>query len=281
MLICKNKSIFCAEYDILSFAIVVKNRVRNGITTLKGQVMEIFLVLTFLFCVGSTLGWCIELVFRRIVHKKWINPGFLVGPYLPLYGVGLIFLFAVCMFDYSFIEQPVLRDLFVILVITVLMTVIEYITGLIFIKGMKVKLWDYSDRKFNIQGIICPLFTLFWGIIGAVYYFFIHSAILGMVQWFTANIAYSFVIGMFFGVFVLDLIYSFKVVAKIKKFATEKQIVVKYEALKLSIREKADEFKQKVHYVFPMRSSNDFEKELDNYMQKDLEKVKNSSESKK
>ena len=102
-----------------------------------------------------------------------------------------------------------------------------------------------------------------------------------MVQWFTANIAYSFVIGMFFGVFVLDLIYSFKVVAKIKKFATEKQIDVKYEALKLSIREKADEFKQKVHYVFPMRSSNDLEKELDNYMQKDLQKVKNSSESKK
>lgn len=230
--------------------------------------MEVFLVLTFLFCVGSTLGWVIELVFRRIVHKKWINPGFLVGPYLPLYGTGLIFLFVVCRFDYSFIQNEVLRSLFVILVITFLMTLIEYITGIIFIKGMNVKLWDYSDRKGNIQGIICPLFTFFWGVIGAIYYLFIDKAIFGMVEWFTANIAYSFVIGMFFGVFILDMVYSFKVVAKIKKFAAEKKIVVKYEALKLSIREKANEFKQRVHYVFPMRSESGLEKELDAYCEK-------------
>lgn len=230
-----------------------------------GAMMEIFLVLTFLFCIGSMTGWVIELIFRRLVHKKWINPGFLVGPYLPLYGIGLLFLFGVCSIDYSFIENKILRDIFVIALITVLMTLVEYITGLIFIKGMKVKLWDYSDRKGNIQGIICPLFTLFWGILGAVYYFFVHKAILGMVNWFTANIMYSFIIGMFFGVFVLDNIYSFKLVAKIKKFAKEKEIVVKYETLKLSIREKANEFKQRVHYIFPLRSANGLEKELDTY----------------
>ena len=92
-----------------------------------------------------------------------------------------------------------------------------------------------------------------------------HKAILGMVNWFTANIMYSFIIGMFFGVFVLDNIYSFKLVAKIKKFAKEKEIVVKYETLKLSIREKANEFKQRVHYIFPLRSANGLEKELDTY----------------
>ena len=41
-------------------------------------------------------------------------------------------------------------------------TLIEYFAGLIFIKGMHVKLWDNSDEKFNIQGIICPKFTFFW-----------------------------------------------------------------------------------------------------------------------
>lgn len=228
--------------------------------------MEIFLILTFLFCVGSMLGWCIELVFRRTVHKKWINPGFLVGPYLPLYGSGLVLLFVVCRFDYSFITEPVVRDIFVILVITVLMTLIEYFTGLIFIKGMKVKLWDYSDRKFNIQGIICPLFTFFWGVLGAVYYLFIDKMIFGMVQWFSANIIYSFFVGIFFGVFLIDMIYSFNVVSKIKKFATEKSIVVKYESLKLSIREKAAELKQRAHYVFPFKSHNDFNFELDSYL---------------
>lgn len=48
--------------------------------------MNFFLAMAFLFFVGSILGWGIELVFRRIVHHKWINPGFCIGPYVPIYG---------------------------------------------------------------------------------------------------------------------------------------------------------------------------------------------------
>ena len=50
------------------------------------------LFLQFIFFVGCTLGWILELFFRRIVHGKWVNPGFLVGPYLPIYGFGLVIL---------------------------------------------------------------------------------------------------------------------------------------------------------------------------------------------
>lgn len=49
--------------------------------------MNVFLTLAFLFFIGSIIGWLMELVFRKIISSgKWINPGFLVGPYLPLYG---------------------------------------------------------------------------------------------------------------------------------------------------------------------------------------------------
>ena len=56
--------------------------------------MNIFLTLAFLFFIGATLGWVLELLFRRFFssanpERKWINPGFCVGPYLPLYGCGL------------------------------------------------------------------------------------------------------------------------------------------------------------------------------------------------
>jgi len=44
--------------------------------------MSIFLILAFLFTVGSFLGWCLEIVFRRITSKKFVNPGFLSGPWL-------------------------------------------------------------------------------------------------------------------------------------------------------------------------------------------------------
>ena len=61
--------------------------------------IRIFLHLTFLFMVGSILGWVMELIFRRIVHKKWVNPGFLKGPYLPIYGIGLVILYIVAIFE--------------------------------------------------------------------------------------------------------------------------------------------------------------------------------------
>ena len=47
--------------------------------------MRIVLSFIFIFYIGSTCGWILELFFRRIVHGKWVNPGFLIGPYLPIY----------------------------------------------------------------------------------------------------------------------------------------------------------------------------------------------------
>ena len=51
--------------------------------------MNTFLKLAFLFYIGSSLGWVLELFFRRFIsgnnpERKWINPGFMVGPYVPL-----------------------------------------------------------------------------------------------------------------------------------------------------------------------------------------------------
>ena len=56
--------------------------------------MSIFLIYAYLFFLGSLLGWGIEVIYRRFFSKvnperNWINPGFCVGPYLPLYGTGL------------------------------------------------------------------------------------------------------------------------------------------------------------------------------------------------
>lgn len=52
--------------------------------------MNLFLTLAFLFFIGATTGWAIEVLFRRFLssanpERKWINPGFCTGPYLPLY----------------------------------------------------------------------------------------------------------------------------------------------------------------------------------------------------
>ena len=202
--------------------------------------MNFFLKLAFLFCIGSLLGWCIEVLCRRFFSaKKWINPGFLVGPYLPLYGFSLCTLYLLAMLEeFIPISFPVLRKLVLFAVMALCVTAIEYVTGLIFIKRLKIKLWDYSDCWGNVDGVICPLFTFFWALLSAAYYFLIHPHILGALEWLAQNLAFSFFIGVFYGVFAIDLVHSTRFLAVIRRFADDKKIVVRYEELKEHISEK-------------------------------------------
>lgn len=227
--------------------------------------MKTFITLCLLFIVGGSCGWAIELFFRRFVHKKWVNPGFLAGPCLPLYGTGVVFLYIICSLDYSFIANEVWRAVFVIALITVVMTLVEYVTGLIFIVGLKVKLWDYSKRPGNIQGIICPLFTFFWGVIGAAYCLFVHPLLMKAVAWINLNEIYSFFIGMYYGVLVIDIFYSFNVVNKIRAWAKEKNVTVKLEEFRLSVKLKAEQIKQKTNFLLSFKTKNSLNEELDDY----------------
>ena len=190
------------------------------------------LVILFLFFIGCIMGWCIEVIFRKFFSKsnpshKWINPGFLIGPYLPLYGSGLVILYLLSLIHIDAVDShPVLQKILIILIMTIAMTVVEYIVGRIFIIGMNIKLWDYSDEWGNIQGIICPLFSFFWGLIAALYYFFLHPHILNAVYWLADHLTFSFFIGFFYGVFVIDCVVSFNLMNKVKKFAKENDLIV-------------------------------------------------------
>ena len=231
--------------------------------------MVIFLELALIFVIGSLLGWVLELFYRRAAHGRWINPGFFVGPYVPLYGVGLVGLFLLCSIDYSFIASSAWRTVFVIALITVSMTLIEYITGLVFIKGLKVKLWDYSNQWGNVQGIICPLFTFFWGAIGAFYYLVLHSRIIGAIEFLANHIEFSFFIGVFFGVFAVDIVYSFKIVARITEWAKVNGLTVKYEKFKLSVRLSGEKIKEKVRFLFSLGPAAKLGEKLDEYKSQD------------
>ncbi len=222
--------------------------------------MNLFLILSFLFFIGAVSGWGIELLFRRFLssanpERKWINPGFCTGPYLPLYGFGLCFLYLIASLE-SLPFMEVLRYpkvmLFVIMAIT--MTVLEYIAGIFLLKVAHLRLWDYSREWGNINGLICPKFSLIWASLGAAYYFLVHPKILDTLRWFSENLAFSFVIGLFFGVFLIDLSHSLEIAGKLKKFAAENHVVVRYEHLKLQIRKAYEEKKQKYPFFAPFRS---------------------------
>ena len=128
--------------------------VRNCLK-ITGELMNLFLTLAFLFCIGSVLGWGLEVLFRRFFSAHhWVNPGFLVGPYLPLYGSSLCILYLLAMLEPLIpVENAWGRKLLLFVLMALAITLVEYIAGLIFIRGMKIKLWDYSER-FSVQSTI-------------------------------------------------------------------------------------------------------------------------------
>lgn len=220
--------------------------------------MKIPLMLAFLFFVGSTIGWVIELVFRRFFssnnpERKWINPGFLVGPCIPLYGFSLCILFVLASLESSLqIENAALRKLLLFAVMALCVTALEYIVGLISLKYMKVRLWDYSNNWGNIQGIICPKFSFFWVLLSAAYYFLVHPRILTALDWLSRNLAFSFGLGFFFGVFVVDFVYSSHILVKIRSFARENDIIVRLEELREDIRKNRADRREKTRFFVSM-----------------------------
>lgn len=206
--------------------------------------MKYVVIVSTLFVIGSLLGWVIELFFRRFVsQKKWMNPGFLTGPYLPIYGFGVVVLYIVSNINFGITLNTVWDIIIRILVIGVGMTVIEFIAGLIFIKGFKVKLWDYSDRKGNIMGIICPSFSLIWLAVGSLYYFLLNPILVEGITWISENLIYTYFVGMVLGAMIVDFAYSIHLATKLKEY---KELAdLRFEDFKKELKSRVAKFHKK------------------------------------
>lgn len=208
----------------------------------------------------------LELCYRRLAHGKWINPGFLTGPCLPLYSSGLIILYSFCELRLPFTASPAQRKAVLIILLAVTLTLLEYITGIIFTSFFHVKLWDYSARPANIQGIICPLFSLIWAAAGAVYVLFVHPLVERLMLWLTNKALFSFFAGIYIGFLIIDIVYSFRLVTKIKAFADEQQLLIKYEGFKLSIAKRAEHIRELRAFILPFHSPAGLHAELESYI---------------
>lgn len=243
--------------------------------------MNLFLVIAFLFAVGSGIGWGLEVIYRRFFSasnpkRKWINPGFLIGPYLPLYGCSLVVLFLLSQMEPIMpIENMVLRKFTLFIVMALVITAVEYFTGLIFIVKMNIKLWDYSDNFGNIKGIICPKYTFFWWLLSAFYYFLINPHIINALNWLSENLAFSFFIGVFYGIFIIDLVSSAKIMDKIRKYAKDNDIIVLIEELKKQIFTYKEEKAESKKFLLALYSSESLLEHLKKYNESRRESRKN------
>ena len=206
--------------------------------------MKYLVIVSTLFVIGSLVGWLIELFFRRFVsQKKWMNPGFLTGPYLPIYGFGVVVLYGVSNIPLGI--NIVAWDVVVrILIIGVGMTLIEFIAGLIFIKGFGIKLWDYSNRKGNIMGIICPIFSLAWLVVGSLYYFLLNPLLVEGITWISENLIYTYFVGGVMGMMLVDFSYSIHLATKLKEFKELGDL--RFEDFKKELKKKINNLKEEI-----------------------------------
>ena len=175
-----------------------------------------------LFVIYSFLGWCLEVGVKLYEDHKFVNRGFLIGPYCPIYGFGAVFM---SIFLQRYLEDPL--ALFILIVVSC--SILEYTTSYILEKLFHTRWWDYTNRKFHINGRICLETMCLFAAFGMLVMYVVTPFFLHLFQQISPNIL-ILLAGILFFCFVLDCVVSFSVMNQIKnvsKTTQEKQLLFK------------------------------------------------------
>ena len=173
--------------------------------------MEIVCKYFLLFLFYSFLGWILEMVVCSIADKKVVNRGFLIGPYCPIYGSGCLLIISLL---HKYQDDPFTLFIMAIIVCSLL----EYFTSYIMEKLFKSRWWDYSDRRFNINGRICLDNLVLFGILGLLIFYVANPFFCGLIDRFNDTVLMVVAIVLFV-VFIVDGIISLKVISGFKNVA--------------------------------------------------------------
>ena len=173
---------------------------------MTGYTLVQWIAFFYIYCF---LGWCFESGYATIKQRKLTNRGFLRGPYIPIYAFGAIFVLIIT----DNFQGSILSVYFSGLIAA---TILEYITGYVMEKLFKVKYWDYSDHKFNLNGYISLSTSIAWGFLSVLLTEVLQVNVYRFVSMLTEHDLKIF-IAITSTVFFLDLILSIKAAFSIAK----------------------------------------------------------------
>lgn len=152
-----------------------------------------------MFFLYGFLGWVLEVAFYGVTERQFVNRGFLNGPICPVYGVGGTVV-VLCL-------TPLKGSFPLLFIGSVIVTsLIEWLTGYVLEKIYHIRWWDYSDKRFNIGGYICPEFSFYWGIACTALMYFIHPMLYDLVIFKLGSTIKLVVIIPLAAVFIADII---------------------------------------------------------------------------
>lgn len=132
--------------------------------------LDSLFIIIFQFMIYSFLGWILEVIYRSAKQRRFVNAGFLFGPFLPIYGIGAIT---------TLLMGCVLNDLHPYInffIIGIILSVVEYLGGMFSEKLFNLKLWDYKNNKYNVNGRISLLYSFIWALLATAFLYYIHPA---------------------------------------------------------------------------------------------------------
>ncbi len=165
------------------------------------EVNQKVLYLVLIFMVGAVVGYIYEVIFCLIQDHQLINRGVLYGPYLPIYGVGAVFIYLLKPLK----KHPVLFFISVMLTTGIL----EYAIGLYCLKVSHTKLWDYTGLFLNIQGLVCLRSVVSFAIGGLILIYIVDPLLEKAVTKISKNTELA-ICSTFILIFITDIILSIK-----------------------------------------------------------------------
>lgn len=171
-----------------------------------------FWELYLLFWTFSIIGWMLEVIVFIIIDKKLINRGFFVGPYCPIYGFGAILMLSLN----SFKDHPITCFILAL----VLCSALEYFASYILEKLFKVRWWDYSNYKYQLNGRICLINALAFGALGVLFTRYLNPLYFNIIRSIPSNSVT--IIGIVVMIFTLiDIVFTFNALNSIKNIVSK------------------------------------------------------------
>jgi len=160
------------------------------------------------FIIYAFLGWTMEVVCKLIELKRFVNRGFLVGPICPIYGYGVLLIVILIGNNTSDVLAVFLKAILVC-------SILEYFTSYIMEKMFNLRWWDYSRKKFNLNGRICLDTMIPFGLLGVFVVYILHPFVSSFVLKLSPNTMLILAIILFI-IYVIDNIFSYFVMNNIK-----------------------------------------------------------------
>ncbi len=164
-----------------------------------------------LFFVSAVLGWMMEVTAKLIQFHRFINRGFLIGPYCPIYGVGSVLITAL-LSRYS--KDPVT----VFIMAMVVCGTLEYLTSYLMEKLFHARWWDYSQRRFNLNGRVCANTLIPFGLLGLLMIYLVKPFLFGLFSQLSQT-ALDVTCGLLAAIMLTDATISACILGKIRHTA--------------------------------------------------------------